>query len=161
MVVVDASVLVNALLLNGAARARLTDANPQAPDLIDAELLSVLRRLVLADQLPEPHALQALATACPFPSLSQCGAQQPHRLLLHSCPMDRSAHAPLSAPVFTGGTINMASLSPNTPGCLQRTSVQLPRRGAPQSPGWDPDGAAPARRWRYAVTPLVSSDRLV
>lgn len=63
MLVVDASVLVTALLLNGAARARLADANLQAPDLIDAELLSVLRRLVLADQVPEQHALQALATA--------------------------------------------------------------------------------------------------
>ncbi|WP_411868832.1 type II toxin-antitoxin system VapC family toxin [Vulcanococcus limneticus] len=63
MVVVDASVLVNALLLDGASRARLADANLQAPDLIDAELLSVLRRLVLADQLPEQHALQALSTA--------------------------------------------------------------------------------------------------
>lgn len=63
MVVVDASVLVNALLLNGASRARLADANLQAPELIDAELLSVLRRLVLNEQLPEKHALQALATA--------------------------------------------------------------------------------------------------
>jgi predicted nucleic acid-binding protein len=63
MLVVDASVLVNALLLNGAARARLADANLQAPDLIDAEVLSVMRRLVLADQLPEQHALQALSIA--------------------------------------------------------------------------------------------------
>jgi predicted nucleic acid-binding protein len=63
MVVVDASVLVNALLINGPARARLAAANLQAPELIDAELLSVLRRLVLANQLPEQLALQALATA--------------------------------------------------------------------------------------------------
>ena len=63
MVVVDASVLVNALLINGSARARMADANQHAPDLIDAELLSVLRRLVLADQLPEQHALQALSAA--------------------------------------------------------------------------------------------------
>ena len=63
VVVVDASVLVNALLLNGTARARLANANLQAPDLIDAELLSVLRRLVLANQLSEQHALQALSTA--------------------------------------------------------------------------------------------------
>ena len=63
MVVVDASVLVTALLLNGECRARLADANLQAPDLIDAELLSVLRRLVLTDRLPEQHALQALTTA--------------------------------------------------------------------------------------------------
>jgi predicted nucleic acid-binding protein len=63
MVVVDASVLVDALLIDGAARTRLAEANLQAPDLIDAELLSVLRRLVLADRLPEQHALQALATS--------------------------------------------------------------------------------------------------
>ncbi|MCP9825155.1 type II toxin-antitoxin system VapC family toxin [Synechococcus sp. EJ6-Ellesmere] len=63
MVVVDASVLVDALLIQGAARDRLAEANIQAPDLIDAELLSVLRRLVLADQLAEQHALEALATA--------------------------------------------------------------------------------------------------
>ena len=63
MVVVDASALVNALLIDGTARHRLAHANLQAPDLIDAELLSVLRRLVLANQLPEQHAVQALGTA--------------------------------------------------------------------------------------------------
>lgn len=63
MVVVDASVLVDALLIDGAARARLAEANLQAPDLIDAELLSVLRRLVLAGRLPEQHARRALAIA--------------------------------------------------------------------------------------------------
>ena len=44
VVVVDATVLVDALLIDGAARARLSEANLQAPELIDAELLSVLRR---------------------------------------------------------------------------------------------------------------------
>jgi predicted nucleic acid-binding protein len=63
MVVIDASVLVDGLLIVGAARARLASDNLQAPELIDVELLSVLRRLVLADQLQEGHALQALATA--------------------------------------------------------------------------------------------------
>lgn len=63
MVVIDASALVNALLVAGAARERLASANLQAPELIDAELLSVLRRLVLAGTLAEPHALQALATS--------------------------------------------------------------------------------------------------
>jgi predicted nucleic acid-binding protein len=63
MVVIDASVLVDALLVAGPARERLASDNLQAPELIDAELLSVLRRLVLADKLPEGHALQALATA--------------------------------------------------------------------------------------------------
>jgi len=63
MVVIDASALVDALLLAGPARARLATDNLQAPELIDAELLSVLRRLVLADKLQEHQALQALATA--------------------------------------------------------------------------------------------------
>ncbi len=63
MLVIDASVLVDALLVAGPARERLASDNLQVPELIDAELLSVLRRLVLAGQLPEGHALQALATA--------------------------------------------------------------------------------------------------
>lgn len=63
MVVVDASVLIHALLINGAARARLADANLQVPDLIDAEVLLVLRRVVLAGRLPEQHALSALTTS--------------------------------------------------------------------------------------------------
>jgi len=56
MVVIDASVLVDALLVAGPARIRLASDNLQAPELIDAELLSVLRRLVLADNLQEGHA---------------------------------------------------------------------------------------------------------
>jgi predicted nucleic acid-binding protein len=63
MLVIDASVLADALLVAGPARERLASSNLQVPELIDAELLSVLRRLVLADKLPEGHALQALATA--------------------------------------------------------------------------------------------------
>ena len=63
MVVIDASVLVDALLAAGPARGRLASDNLQAPELIDAELLSVLRRLVLAEKLQEGHALEALATA--------------------------------------------------------------------------------------------------
>ena len=63
MVVVDASVLVEALLIDGPARARLAAVNLQAPDLIDAELLSVLRRLIIAGRLPEQHALRALITS--------------------------------------------------------------------------------------------------
>lgn len=55
--------LVDALLVAGPARVRLASDNLQAPELIDAELLSALRRLVLADKPQEGHALQALATA--------------------------------------------------------------------------------------------------
>jgi hypothetical protein len=47
-------VLVDALLVAGPARVRLASDKLQAPELIDAELLSVLRRLVLAEQLDAP-----------------------------------------------------------------------------------------------------------
>ena len=60
MLVIDASALVDALLLAGPARARLSAANLHAPELIDAELLSVLR-LVLANKLLESQALQGLS----------------------------------------------------------------------------------------------------
>lgn len=63
MVVIDASALVDALLVNGAARSRLAAESLQAPELIDAELLSVLRRLVLAGKLHDTAALQALTIA--------------------------------------------------------------------------------------------------
>jgi predicted nucleic acid-binding protein len=63
MVVVDASALVDALLINGAARERLAAENLQAPELIDAELLSVQGRLVLAGKLQDGDALQALTIA--------------------------------------------------------------------------------------------------
>ena len=63
MLVIDASALVEALPVNGPARARLAGGTLQAPDLIDAELLSVFRRLVLTGKLLESHAYQALATA--------------------------------------------------------------------------------------------------
>jgi len=59
MVVVDASALVDALLINGAAREQIAVESLQAPDLIDAELLSVLRRLVVAGKLQDGDALQA------------------------------------------------------------------------------------------------------
>ena len=61
-VVVDASALVDALLIDGVARSRLTTANLHAPELIDAEVLSVIRRLVLAGKLPEAAGMRALET---------------------------------------------------------------------------------------------------
>lgn len=62
-VVVDASALLDALLVDGAARAHLSTANLHAPDLIDAEVLSVLRRLVLAGKLAETDGRKALDVA--------------------------------------------------------------------------------------------------
>lgn len=63
MLVIDASALAEALLVDGPARARLASESLQAPELIDAELLSMLRRLVLAGRLQESHALRALSVA--------------------------------------------------------------------------------------------------
>lgn len=42
MLVIDASALVEALLMNGPVRVRVANSNLQAPELIDAEVLSVL-----------------------------------------------------------------------------------------------------------------------
>lgn len=63
MLVIDAMLLVDALLVAGHSRGRLASQDLQTPELIDAELLSVLRRLVLSGGLQESHALQALATS--------------------------------------------------------------------------------------------------
>ena len=63
MLVIDASALVEALLMNGPVRVHVANSNLQAPELIDAEVLSVLRRLVLANTLGESNALQALNAA--------------------------------------------------------------------------------------------------
>ena len=63
MLVIDASALVEALLMNGPVRVRVANGNLQAPELIDAEVLSVLRRLVLANTLVESNAFQALNAA--------------------------------------------------------------------------------------------------
>ena len=54
---------MDALLLDGVARARLSTATLHAPDLIDAEVLSVLRRLVLAGSLTEADGRKALNVA--------------------------------------------------------------------------------------------------
>ena len=63
VVVVGASALIDALLIDGTARARLAVATLHAPELIDAEVLSVLRRLDLAGKLPEAAGPRALDTA--------------------------------------------------------------------------------------------------
>ena len=64
MIVVDASVLVTALSDDGddgrRARHRLSGEQLRAPELIDLEVASVLRRLCAADQLGVQRANQAL-----------------------------------------------------------------------------------------------------
>lgn len=81
MIVVDASVLVNALADDNndgdRARARLlADPDLHAPDLIDLEVVSVLRRHVAAGDLDDRRARLALAD-------------------LHSLSMTRYPHLPL------------------------------------------------------------------
>lgn len=65
MIVVDASILANALADDGAdgakARNRLTDAAPlAAPDLIDVETVAVLRKRWIADDLTDQRFSDAI-----------------------------------------------------------------------------------------------------
>ena len=52
MLVIDASALMEALLVAGPARERLASTNLQAPELIDAPLLTADARLARAPGLP-------------------------------------------------------------------------------------------------------------
>ena len=80
MIVVDASVLTTALSDDGPdgerVRGRLADEVLAAPQVIDLEVTSVLRRLTLSGLLPERRAAQALED-------------------LVELPIQRAAHAPL------------------------------------------------------------------
>ena len=71
MIVVDASVLAPALsddTADGdAARAALAGRTLSAPDVIDLEVLSVLRRHVATDQLGVPRARLAVADLLDLP----------------------------------------------------------------------------------------------
>ena len=80
VLVVDASVLTTALADDGSdgdlARSRLLGHRLAAPQLVDLEVVSVLRRLTLSGQLPESRSLLALAD-------------------LVDLPIQRAAHEPL------------------------------------------------------------------
>lgn len=84
MIVVDASVLAPALADDGAdgdqARDRLQGEVLAAPELIDLEVASVLRRLVVAGGMPVRRAELALADLVALP-LSRVA----HRALLPRC----------------------------------------------------------------------------
>ncbi|MDP9435825.1 MAG: type II toxin-antitoxin system VapC family toxin [Actinomycetota bacterium] len=84
MIVVDASVLVPGLVDDGrdgdAARVRLRGEVLAAPELVDLEVASVLRRLVLAGSLPLRHADLALADLVELPL-----QRAAHRSLLARC----------------------------------------------------------------------------
>ena len=60
MIVVDASAAVSALLNDGQARRLLAVESVHAPHLVDAEVVSVLRRQVIAGLLAPDPALRAL-----------------------------------------------------------------------------------------------------
>ncbi|KAF0653593.1 PilT protein domain-containing protein [Cyanobium sp. Copco_Reservoir_LC18] len=62
MIVADASAVVAALLNDGPARRSLASQPVHAPHLVDAEVLSVLRRLTLAGRL-DPHLAEAMIDA--------------------------------------------------------------------------------------------------
>lgn len=84
MLVVDASVLVVALADDGpegdAARARLRHETLAAPELVDLEVTSVLRRQTLAGRLDTDRAGSALSDLLSLPL-----QRAPHRPLLARC----------------------------------------------------------------------------
>lgn len=84
MIVLDASVLATALTDDGTdgalARARLRGQVLVGPELIDLEVSSVLRRLVLGGQLPVDRAEQALGDLTALPL-----QRAPHLPLLARC----------------------------------------------------------------------------
>lgn len=84
MIVVDANVVATVLLDDGEqgqrARDRLSDEWLTAPELIDLEVASVLRRLCAGAQLDPARATQALA------DLDDLRLERvPHRPLLRRC----------------------------------------------------------------------------
>ena len=84
MIVVDASVLAPALGDAGSsgrrARARLSDDELAAPDLIDLEVVSVYRGLVRAGRMDVDRATRALADLAALPI-----ERSSHRLLARRC----------------------------------------------------------------------------
>ncbi|MFT4035810.1 MAG: type II toxin-antitoxin system VapC family toxin [Patulibacter sp.] len=84
MIVVDASVLIVALADDGqagdAARQRLRGETLAAPELIDLEVTSVLRRKERAGSLPQRRAALALADLADLPI-----ERAAHRALLPRC----------------------------------------------------------------------------
>lgn len=84
MIVVDAGVLATALADDDAdgdqARARLRGESLAAPELVDLEVGSVLRRLVLSDALPVRRAEQAMTDLLALPL-----RRAPHRPLMWRC----------------------------------------------------------------------------
>jgi predicted nucleic acid-binding protein len=60
LIVADASAVVSALLNGGQARTELVGARISVPHLIDSEVASALRRLVIAQELGIPQAEAAL-----------------------------------------------------------------------------------------------------
>lgn len=84
MIVVDASVLATALADDGDdgdhARGRLRGQVLAAPEVIDLEVPSVLRRLLRSGHLPARRAKQALVDLVDLPL-----HRAPHRALLARC----------------------------------------------------------------------------
>jgi predicted nucleic acid-binding protein len=84
VIVVDASALIVALVDTGeegdTARRRLSTEDLAAPELIDLEVASVLRRLVSQARLSETRAENALTDLMDLPLV-----RSPHLLLLTRC----------------------------------------------------------------------------
>ena len=121
MIVPDASVVVTALLADGrsgdTARDVLLDGELHAPHLLDLEVVSVVRRLLLSGRLPGGSAPGAVAALRDLP-ITRHG----HDLLL-----DRALELRNSVTVYDGSYVALAEL-------LDATLVTSDRRLA-RAPG--------------------------
>ena len=108
--VVDASVAVEYLLrtpLGLSLAETLEEAELSAPDLIDAEVMSVLRRAVLTERLAEGRALLALDDLSHWPleripnrTLARLAWRYHHNVSGHDAPYVAASKA-LEAPLLT------------------------------------------------------------
>lgn len=139
MLVVDASVLVTALADDDVdgdhARVRLRGPALVAPELIDLEVTSVLRRLVLGGHLPARRAEQALSDLIELPL-----RRVAHRALLSRCWRLRenltiydASYVALAEMLGVGLLTADARLS-RAPGCRCEVEVLAPQEAGGTAP---------------------------
>ncbi len=105
MIVLDASAYVDGILGNQTVRERLEGEDVHAPHLLDVEVASALRRLVVAGELEESRAVVALA------ALRAADIHRhPHTPLLGMIWEMRDTVAPYDAAYVALATVLRASL---------------------------------------------------
>lgn len=96
VIVVDASVVATALLDDGddgrIARERLRGSEPAAPELLDLEVISVIRRQLSAGRVTQARADQAINDLADLPL-----ERTPHTALIERCWALRNNFSPYDA----------------------------------------------------------------